>query len=100
MPTDLRMNSFYYKIYCVFINSALASFLPLAALLYLNISTVKALKNMSFSRPFIPSQSLGQKKSFQLETRKIIEEQKVILHEDPPYLMKIQDEATLQKHKR
>ena len=84
MPTNLRMSSFYYKFYCVFLNSTLASFLPLAALLYLNTCTVKALKNMSFSRPFIPMQSQQQLKfkehkesqKFQHETLVIVDEKK------------------------
>ena len=50
VPTDLRINSIYYKLYCVFLNSILASVLPLAALLYLNVCTVRALKKMSSSR--------------------------------------------------
>lgn len=50
VPTDLRTNPLYYKIYCVFLNSALASFLPLAALLYLNVCTVRALRQMTDNR--------------------------------------------------
>ena len=50
VPTDLRMSPLYYKIYLVFLNSFLASFLPLAALLYLNVCTVKVLRKMTTSR--------------------------------------------------
>ena len=53
VPTDLRMSPLYYKIYCVFLNSFLASFLPLAALLYLNVCTVKVLRKMTTSRQVV-----------------------------------------------
>jgi len=50
VPTNLRISSIYYKIYCVFLNSFLASILPLASLLYLNVCTVRALKQMTSNR--------------------------------------------------
>lgn len=53
VPTDLRINSIYYKLYCVFLNSFLASLFPLASLLYLNVCTVKALKQMTNNRLYI-----------------------------------------------
>jgi hypothetical protein len=53
VPTDLRMNPLYYKIYCVFLNSFLASFLPLAALLYLNVCTVRVLRKMTNNRQHV-----------------------------------------------
>ena len=40
VPTDLRMNSVYYKIYCLACNSILASIIPLLSLFYLNIRTI------------------------------------------------------------
>ena len=53
VPTELRINPMYYKLYCVFLNSFLASVLPLAALLYLNVCTVRALRKMTSNRLYI-----------------------------------------------
>ena len=53
VPTDLRMSPIYYKLYCVFLNSFLASFLPLAALLYLNVCTVRVLRKMTNNRQHV-----------------------------------------------
>lgn len=47
-PTSLRRNKLYYQLYCVGLNTLIASIVPLVALIYLNISTVKALKKMKF----------------------------------------------------
>lgn len=40
VPTQLRLNVYYYKIYCIGLNFTLASVVPLASLFYLNICTV------------------------------------------------------------
>lgn len=53
-PTRLRRNPYYYKIYCVIINTVLASILPLLALMFLNISTVTALSRMVGNRKLVP----------------------------------------------
>ena len=47
IPTALRKNEYYYKIYYVYLNSIFASILPLALLLFLNISTAIELIKMS-----------------------------------------------------
>jgi hypothetical protein len=39
LPTSLRKNVYYYKIYYVYLNTFFASVLPLGLLLFLNIST-------------------------------------------------------------
>lgn len=39
-PTSLRLNSLYYKIYCIGCNSLFAWVIPLASLFYLNICTI------------------------------------------------------------
>lgn len=47
IPTPLRRNVYYYKIYYVYLNTFFASVLPLALLLFLNISTAIELIRMS-----------------------------------------------------
>ncbi len=47
VPTALRRSPLYYRYYCVLANFLLASALPLAALVYLNISTVRVLRRMA-----------------------------------------------------
>jgi hypothetical protein len=42
--TELRRNPYYYKYYYVYLNALFASIVPLLTLLYLNISTVRALR--------------------------------------------------------
>ena len=39
-PTPLRQNRFYYKIYCIGLNTIFGSVAPLLSLIYLNICTV------------------------------------------------------------
>ena len=46
--SSLRKSKFYYLGYCVGLNTLVASVIPLLALIYLNICTVKALRKMSF----------------------------------------------------
>lgn len=46
-PTSLRKNVYYYKIYYVYLNTFFASILPLALLLFLNMSTASQLIDMS-----------------------------------------------------
>ena len=46
MPTEMRSNPIYYRLYYVHLNTIFASVIPLISLIYLNISTVKALKQM------------------------------------------------------
>ncbi|XP_071743570.1 G-protein coupled receptor daf-37 isoform X2 [Lepeophtheirus salmonis] len=45
--TPMRENVLYYRIYFIGLNTIFASILPLASLLFLNVSTVKALRKMS-----------------------------------------------------
>ena len=45
--TDLRKNIYYYKIYFVYLNTFFASILPLALLIFFNISTAVELIKMS-----------------------------------------------------
>ena len=45
--TDLRKNMYYYKIYFVYLNTFFASILPLALLIFFNISTAVELIKMS-----------------------------------------------------
>lgn len=40
VPTELRKDGLYYKIYCIGCNSLFAWVIPLASLFYLNICTV------------------------------------------------------------
>ena len=47
LPTSLRKNVYYYKIYYVYLNTFFASVLPLGLLLFLNISTAIELIKMS-----------------------------------------------------
>lgn len=47
IPTALRKNEYYYKIYYVYLNTFFASILPLALLLFLNITTAIQLIKMS-----------------------------------------------------
>ena len=48
VPTQLRLNSYYYKIYCIGFNSLVASVIPLISLFYLNISTILGEKVSNF----------------------------------------------------
>ena len=69
-PTALRENPYYYKVYCVALNTLLASVLPLVALIFLNIRTVRALGQMS--RPTTPIKSSNKEViPLNSETRKI-----------------------------
>lgn len=47
IPTSLRKNEYYYKIYYVYLNTLFASIIPLALLLFLNITTAIELIKMS-----------------------------------------------------
>jgi uncharacterized membrane protein YesL len=47
VPTTLRKNVYYYKIYYVYLNTFFASVLPLGLLLFFNISTAIELIKMS-----------------------------------------------------
>ncbi len=42
--TALRRNPIYYNVYCVGLNTCFATLLPLVALLFLNIATLRALR--------------------------------------------------------
>ena len=46
VTTSLRQSPTYYLWYCVLLNTAVASVLPLVALVSLNIATVRGLKRM------------------------------------------------------
>ncbi len=46
-PTALRRDKYYYRIYCVGLNTVFASVLPLLSLLYLNMRTVAQLRKMA-----------------------------------------------------
>lgn len=54
LPTKLRISSYYYKIYCIGLNSVFASVIPLASLFYLNICTVIALRKMKLQLEIQP----------------------------------------------
>ncbi len=47
MPTALRSSPLYYRLYMVLLNSLFMTLIPLALLLFLNISTVLSLKKMA-----------------------------------------------------
>eukprot|EP00093_Oithona_nana_P006535 06535.XXX_29408_28467_1 [CDS] Oithona nana genome sequencing. len=44
--TEIRRNPYYYTIYCVALNTCFATLLPLAALIYLNCMTLRALRRL------------------------------------------------------
>ena len=44
--TEIRRNPYYYTIYCVALNTCFATLLPLAALIYLNCMTLRALRSL------------------------------------------------------
>ena len=55
-PTPLRSSKMYYKLYCVGLNTIVASIFPLMALILLNIGTVKALRKMTFEHRILHQQ--------------------------------------------
>lgn len=59
VPTELRKNRLYYQIYCIGLNTFFASIFPVASLLFLNISTVLALRKMAQQQDLV-GQVTGQ----------------------------------------
>eukprot|EP00095_Tigriopus_kingsejongensis_P012051 maker-scaffold90_size386344-snap-gene-2.26 protein:Tk12051 transcript:maker-scaffold90_size386344-snap-gene-2.26-mRNA-1 annotation:"GJ13605" len=57
-PTTLRMNTYYYRIYYVFLNTLFASLLPFVLMLYLNIRTAQALFKMGIESSPVIGQNL------------------------------------------
>ena len=56
-PTKLRLNSVYYKFYCIGCNSLFAWVIPLASLFYLNICTINGKHAVGRNKfwPLMPS---------------------------------------------
>ena len=61
--TEIRRNPYYYTIYCVALNTCFATLLPLAALIYLNCMTLRALRRL-----FSQQTNSTQSNSRQLDT--------------------------------
>ena len=53
-PTALRRNRLYYKVYCIGLNTLVATVLPLLSLLYLNVRTVVELSKMMKQEDSMP----------------------------------------------